>query len=262
MTAPKSTSRHRRNAACHLLARRLGRLSPAARADRADARLLLRAAARPFGLNTVGVDARFGVDLQHHWTVCAGRYALYAEIPVGAAGRCAASPFFTRAFGRRRGWLVFSQLLLIGSILLLALTDPARSPLYVALGALLVAAMSSTQDIVVDAFRVESLPESEQAAGMRRRRGLSDRLADIDGRRAVPGERVRNTVLGRHAAWMWGYIAMAALVLIGTVTALVATEPVSLFARKPRRATRARSRASCMLLSAHSPNSWLGNTPG
>src|SRR5213595_620392 len=75
-------------------------------------------------------------------------------------------PFFTRAFGRRRGWLVFSQLLLIGAILLLALTDPARSPLFVALGALLVAAMSSTQDIVVDAFRVESLPESEQAAGM------------------------------------------------------------------------------------------------
>src|SRR5437660_1774106 len=75
-------------------------------------------------------------------------------------------PFFTRAFGRRGGWLVFSQLLLIGAILLLALTDPARSPLFVALGALLVATMSSTQDIVVDAFRVESLPESEQAAGM------------------------------------------------------------------------------------------------
>ena len=75
-------------------------------------------------------------------------------------------PLFTRAFGRRRGWLVFSQLLLIGAILLLALTDPARSPLFVALGALLVATTSSTQDIVVDAFRVESLPESEQAAGM------------------------------------------------------------------------------------------------
>src|SRR5213595_2587379 len=75
-------------------------------------------------------------------------------------------PLFTRRFGRRRGWLLFSQLFLIGAILLLALTDPARSPLFVALGALLVAAMSSTQDIVVDAFRVESLPESEQAAGM------------------------------------------------------------------------------------------------
>ena len=75
-------------------------------------------------------------------------------------------PLFTRRFGRRRGWLVFSQLPLIVAILLLALTDPARSPLFVALGALLVAATSATQDIVVDAFRVESLPESEQAAGM------------------------------------------------------------------------------------------------
>src|SRR5471030_184505 len=75
-------------------------------------------------------------------------------------------PLFTRAFGRRRGWLVFSQLLLIAAIVLLALTDPARSAWLVALAALLVAAMSSTQDIVVDAFRVESLSESEQAAGM------------------------------------------------------------------------------------------------
>src|SRR5258708_13637236 len=75
-------------------------------------------------------------------------------------------PLFTRRFGRRRGWLVFSQLLLIVAILLLALTDPARSPLFVALGALLVATQSSTQDIAVDRFRVESLPEREQAAGM------------------------------------------------------------------------------------------------
>ena len=53
-------------------------------------------------------------------------------------------PIFTRAFGRRRGWLVGSQLLLIGAIVLLALTDPSRSPLSVASAALLVAAMSST----------------------------------------------------------------------------------------------------------------------
>src|SRR4029079_16897189 len=62
-------------------------------------------------------------------------------------------PFFTRDFARRRGWLEVSPPLQIGAILLLAVTDPARSPLFVALGALLVATMSSTQDIVVDAFR-------------------------------------------------------------------------------------------------------------
>jgi MFS transporter, PAT family, beta-lactamase induction signal transducer AmpG len=135
-------------------------------------------------------------------------------------------PVFTRAFGRRRGWLVFSQLLLIGAILLLALTDPARSPLFVALGALLVATMSSTQDIVVDAFRVESLPESEQAAGMASyvaayRIGLLVSTAGV----LFLVSAFEDTGIGRNSAWMWGYVAMAALVLIGTVTALAATEP-------------------------------------
>ncbi len=135
-------------------------------------------------------------------------------------------PFFTRAFGRRRGWLVFSQLLLIGAILLLALTDPARSPLFVALGALLVAAMSSTQDIVVDAFRVESLPESEQAAGMASyvaayRIGMLISTAGI----LFLVSAFEGTGVARSSAWMWGYVAMAAMVLIGTVTALAATEP-------------------------------------
>ena len=135
-------------------------------------------------------------------------------------------PFLTRALGRRRGWLVFSQLLLIVSILLLALTDPARSPLYVALAALLVAAISSTQDIVVDAFRVESLPESEQAAGMAsyvaayRIGALVSTAGALFLVSAFEGAGI-----ARASAWMWGYVAMAALVVIGTVTALAATEP-------------------------------------
>src|ERR1700681_2310038 len=135
-------------------------------------------------------------------------------------------PFFTRALGRRRGWLLLSQLLLIGAIVLLALTDPARSPLFVALGALLVAAMSSTQDIVVDAFRVESLPESEQAAGMASyvaayRIGM---LVSTAGALFMVSA-FECTGLPRTSAWMWGYVVMAAMVLIGTVTALAATEP-------------------------------------
>src|ERR1700710_21635 len=135
-------------------------------------------------------------------------------------------PFFTQRFGRRRGWLVFSQLLLIGSILLLALTDPARSPLFVALGALLVATMSSTQDIVVDAFRVESLPESEQAAGMASyvaayRIGML--ISTAGALFLVSG--FESTGLTKSAAWTWGYVAMAGMVVIGMIAALAATEP-------------------------------------
>src|SRR5215475_12076164 len=75
-------------------------------------------------------------------------------------------PVLSTLLGRRRGWLVLSQLLLIAAIIILAISDPARSPWFVALAALLVAAASATQDIVIDAFRIESLPEREQAAGM------------------------------------------------------------------------------------------------
>ena len=86
--------------------------------------------------------------------------------------------------------------------------------------------MSSTQDIVVDAFRVESLPESEQAAGMASyvaayRIGM---LVSTAGALFLVSA-FEGTGITRGAAWMWGYVAMAALVLIGTVTALVATEP-------------------------------------
>jgi MFS transporter, PAT family, beta-lactamase induction signal transducer AmpG len=135
-------------------------------------------------------------------------------------------PLFTKIFGRRRGWLVFAQLILIATIVLLALTDPARSAPMVAIAALMVAAASSTQDIVVDAFRVESLPESEQAAGMAGyvaayRIGM---LVSTAGALFIVSG-FESTGLARSAAWMWGYVVMAALVLIGTVTALVATEP-------------------------------------
>src|SRR5215469_13897735 len=135
-------------------------------------------------------------------------------------------PFFTRHFGRRRGWLLLSQLLLIAAIVLLATTDPARSPLFVAVAALLVAATSSTQDIVVDAFRVESLPESEQAAGMASyvaayRIGM---LVSTAGALFIVSG-FESTGIARNSAWMWGYVVMAALVLIGTLTALAATEP-------------------------------------
>ncbi|MGY3237428.1 MULTISPECIES: AmpG family muropeptide MFS transporter [unclassified Bradyrhizobium] len=135
-------------------------------------------------------------------------------------------PLFTQAFGRRRGWLLFSQILLIVAILLLAMTDPASSPFFVALGALLVATTSSTQDIVVDAFRVESLPESEQAAGMAAyvaayRIGM---LVSTAGALFIVSG-FEGTGIPRASAWMWGYVVMAAMVLIGTITALAATEP-------------------------------------
>ncbi len=136
-------------------------------------------------------------------------------------------PLLTRWLGRRRGWLVFTQVLLMAAILGLALTDPAKSPFYVALGALLVATASATQDIVVDAFRIESLPENEQAAGMASyvaayRVGM---VASTAGALfLVTGFEAAG--LARLQAWVASFAVMAGLVSIGVVTVLLASEPV------------------------------------
>jgi PAT family beta-lactamase induction signal transducer AmpG len=135
-------------------------------------------------------------------------------------------PVLSRWLGRRRAWLVLSQMLLIAAIVFLGSCNPSAAPALVAFAALLVATASATQDIVVDAFRVESLPENEQAAGMASyvaayRIGM---LASTGGALFLVSG-LQNYGLDALGAWQTGYYLMAALVLIGTVTALVATEP-------------------------------------
>jgi PAT family beta-lactamase induction signal transducer AmpG len=135
-------------------------------------------------------------------------------------------PLLSRWLGRRRGWLILSQLLLMVAIALLGLCNPAVSPGLLVLAALFVATASATQDIVVDAFRVESLPKSEQAAGMASyvaayRVGM---LVSTAGTLfLVTG--FETWGLARSAAYSAGYLVMAACVAIGIVTTLVATEP-------------------------------------
>ena len=136
-------------------------------------------------------------------------------------------PLLSRWLGRRRGWLVFSQLLLIAAIALLSLCDPKTGPVLLIAAALMVATASSTQDIVVDAFRVESLPESEQAAGMAsyvaayRVANListAGALYMVSGFEAGAG-------FARDTSWMLGYLTMAALVVVGMAASIIATEP-------------------------------------
>jgi MFS transporter, PAT family, beta-lactamase induction signal transducer AmpG len=135
-------------------------------------------------------------------------------------------PVLSRLLGRRRGWLVFSQLLLMAAIVFLGALDPALSPWLVALGAVLVATASATQDIVIDAFRVETLDEREQAAGMASyvaayRIGM---LASTAGALFMVTA-FEQLGFAKQAAWTCGYAAMAALVMIGIATTLAATEP-------------------------------------
>jgi MFS transporter, PAT family, beta-lactamase induction signal transducer AmpG len=143
-------------------------------------------------------------------------------------------PVLSRLLGRRRGWLVLTQLWLMAAILFLGFCDPASSLGLFAAGALMVAAASATQDIVIDAFRIESLGKSEQAAGMASyvaayRVGM---LASTAGAMyLVSGAEALG--FGKHEAWTASYAAMALLVLIGVATVLVATEPEQSATERP-----------------------------
>jgi MFS transporter, PAT family, beta-lactamase induction signal transducer AmpG len=137
-----------------------------------------------------------------------------------------AVPWLSRRLGRRRGWLVAAQILLIATILFLGTRDPVSAPLTVGLGALLVAFASATQDIVIDAFRVESLRPEEQAAGMASyvaayRVGMLASGAGVIGLTAWL--EVRG--LDKLAVWPIAYAVAAALVVVGLLAVLAAREP-------------------------------------
>jgi MFS transporter, PAT family, beta-lactamase induction signal transducer AmpG len=137
-------------------------------------------------------------------------------------------PLLSRLLGRRRGWLVFTQLLLIGAILFLGFQNPSVALWPVALGAVMVATASATQDIVIDAFRVESLETSEQAAGMAGyvaayRVGM---LASGGGIIALAAW-FSHTGLPVQAAWTASFVAAAGLMIVGLLAALLAREPAA-----------------------------------
>ena len=135
-------------------------------------------------------------------------------------------PLLSRLLGRRRGWLMLTQILLLISIILLAINDPASSPWLVAGAALLVTTASATQDIVIDAFRVESLPENEQAAGMASYVAayrIAVLVSSAGALFLVSG--LMGFGLDKQAAYRATFVAMSALVLVGVIATLLAREP-------------------------------------
>jgi len=178
------------------------------------ATLLVWATERGLDLKTIGLFAAVGTPYTVKWLWAPMIDALHL-------------PVLTRLLGRRRSWLLVSQLALLAAIARLAFCDPAAAPWTFALAALLVATASATQDIVIDAFRVESLPESEQAAGMASyvaayRIGM---LASGAGALFVVTGFEKFGDYTRPEAWTGGYLVMAGLVLVGIATTFFATEP-------------------------------------
>jgi PAT family beta-lactamase induction signal transducer AmpG len=124
----------------------------------------------------------------------------------------------TTWLGKRRGWMLAAQITIVLGLAGMALTDPHTELTRLALFALLVAFGSATQDITVDAYRIEAVKKHMQGA-----------MAAT----YVFGYRIALLVTGAGAfyiaeAWSWptAYLAMAALMGIGIATTLIISEPV------------------------------------
>lgn len=120
--------------------------------------------------------------------------------------------------GRRRGWGITIQILLIGAILALGFSDPKHNLTRMAVLAVVVAFLSASQDIVIDAWRVESLTADQQAPG----------AAMIQS-----GYRVGMLVAGAgglmiaaYAGWLAAYATMAGLLGFGLLVFVFSPEPV------------------------------------
>jgi PAT family beta-lactamase induction signal transducer AmpG len=119
--------------------------------------------------------------------------------------------------GRRRGWLFIWQLCLTASIALLGFSNPSQMLLMTALAALLLSFFSASQDIVIDAYRRESLADDEQGAGASLYVGgyRTGMLLATGG----------GLFLADHMAYHWVYLIMAASMTAGIVATLLAPEP-------------------------------------
>lgn len=138
-------------------------------------------------------------------------------------------PLLTRWLGRRRGWLVVSQAMVMAGLVGMAFNDPrvALEPLVWC--ALAVAFGSATQDIALDAFRIESADADRQAA-LAATYQTGYRLAMIWAGAGVLWVAARAELPGlagyQHGAWQAAYLTMAASMLVGTATVLLSREPV------------------------------------
>ena len=138
-------------------------------------------------------------------------------------------PALTAALGRRRSWLLLAQLLVMAGLAGMALADPRDALGPVVWCALLVAFGSATQDIALDAYRIESADATRQAA-LAATYQTGYRLAMIWAGAGVlwiaaRAEAPAAAAAYQQAAWQTAYLAMAASMLVGVATVLLSPEP-------------------------------------
>jgi PAT family beta-lactamase induction signal transducer AmpG len=137
-------------------------------------------------------------------------------------------PLLTRLMGRRRSWLLMAQALVVGGLVSMAFTDPKLALAPIVWCAIAVAFGSATQDIALDAFRIESADTEHQAA-LSATYQTGYRLAMIWAGAGALWIAARAEVTGaatyQHGAWQTAYLVMALSMLPGVLTVLFSKEP-------------------------------------
>src|SRR5215475_4319948 len=124
------------------------------------------------------------------------------------------APIFGR-LGRRRGWMLLAQLLVAAGLFGLSVEGPSHGLAAVGAFALLVAFSSSTQDIVVDAWRIEAAADSDEL-------GLLSAAYQLGYRAAILLTDAVILIIANHFGWPFSYMSMAVLMVIGIAASLVA----------------------------------------
>ncbi|PCI46524.1 MAG: MFS transporter [Alphaproteobacteria bacterium] len=126
-------------------------------------------------------------------------------------------PVLGRALGQRRGWLLASQISVMGAIVIVGIFASAEHPLFTAMLVISLTFASATQDIVVDAYRIDRLSDEEQALGAAM---------------VIYGYRVGmlvsgglGLILADLVSWTAVYVVMAGFMLVGILTTLMSKEP-------------------------------------
>ena len=139
-------------------------------------------------------------------------------------------PVLTRLLGRRRSWLLVSQMVIIAALIGIGLTDPRLALAPVVWCALAIAVGSATQDIALDAYRIESADTDRQAA-LAAAYQTGYRIAMIwAGAGALwiaARAEVASTAGYQQGAWQTAYWVMAASMLLGVATVLLSPEPAA-----------------------------------
>jgi len=137
-------------------------------------------------------------------------------------------PLLTRRLGRRRSWLLLSQAVIIAALVAMAMTDPRMTLAPMVWGALAVAFGSATQDIALDAYRIESASTERQGA-LAATYQTGYRIAMIWAGAGVlwiaARAEIGSAALYQPGAWRTAYLVMAASMLVGVVTVLSSPEP-------------------------------------